>query len=316
MLNHEIVICTHNRKRLLQDTLKSLNTATRPDKWNAGIIIIANACNDDTAAFLTQYIESQPVGDLPLRWFTEPLKGKSNALNTAIEKVRATFVSFIDDDHRLPIDYFFSVKQATETFPFADIICGKILPDWNGTEPGWIHEKGKYRIYPLPIPTFDLGNSATELKEGDAVPGGGNLVVRSDAFKTVGPFNTDFGPSGHNLEGSEDYDWVLRAVRKGLRLWYCPTILQYHYIDKRRLELVYLMLKAFKRTKTVTMIKCDTGGIWKIPKFMYKKVIWSLLMVVFTLFDPTKRRFHLVRLAAAAGELKGFFSKPLQREDI
>ena len=46
-----ILICTHNRAELLSRVLDSLNRAKRPP-GGAEILVVANACTDDTQAFL------------------------------------------------------------------------------------------------------------------------------------------------------------------------------------------------------------------------------------------------------------------------
>ena len=73
------------------------------------------------------------------------------------------------------------------------------------------------------------------------MPGGGNLFLRTPWLTRIGPFDTDMGPTGHDLGGSEDLDWVLRALRLGARLRYVPDMVQYHYVDTSRLTLGYMM---------------------------------------------------------------------------
>ena len=75
----EIVICTHNRALLLSRTLRYLNQATRPFDWKVKIIVVANACNDETISILETYeLESRDKNWLPLRWVVEKKPGKSN----------------------------------------------------------------------------------------------------------------------------------------------------------------------------------------------------------------------------------------------
>jgi GT2 family glycosyltransferase len=173
--------------------------------------------------------------DLAIRWFAEPIKGKSHALNAALRVVRSDLVTFVDDDQRVDSDFLTATCAAAQQVPEADLFCGRLLPDWDGSEPSWVHDSGPYRIYPLPVPTFDLGGSPVWLNAETAIPSGGNFTVRLSWLKRVGDFSTDLGPVGHDLGGSEDSEWLLRALGKGAKLLYQPSIIQRHHIDPKRL---------------------------------------------------------------------------------
>lgn len=297
-----VLICTHDRVGLLGKTLDSLNTAERPAGWRAEILVIANACKDATHAFLDEY-QNGAEGRLPLRWRAEATPGKSHALNLAISLIESDLVAFVDDDHRVDSGYLKSVCQAADHYPEADLFCGRILPDWDGSEPAWVHDSGPYRIYPLPVPRFDLGEAPQALNRDIAVPGGGNLFLRGPWLKRVGPFSIEFGPVGHNLGGAEDIEWVLRALDLGAKLQYVPKVMQHHYVDNERLQLRYLLAKAYERSaSTVRVHHGSTGGI---PLYMYRK-LFGYGFSALTAWSHARRRFFLVRLAASLGEVKGY----------
>jgi glycosyltransferase involved in cell wall biosynthesis len=297
-----VLICTYNRVDLLGKTLSSLNAAERPSNWQVDILVIANACTDATHDFLDDYQRAND-GRLALRWLAEPTPGKSNALNTAMPLVEAEVVAFVDDDHRVDPTYLAEICRAAEAYPEADLFCGRILPDWDGTEPAWVHDNGPYRVYPLPVPRFDLGPEPQVLNINIAIPGGGNLFLRQPWLGKVGRFATDFGPVGHNLGGAEDLEWVIRALHLGARLQYVPSVVQHHYVDGARLTLPYLMQKAFVRSaSTVRLDKSQSGGV---PRYMYRKLIGYLFSAL-TAIGTARRRFYLVRLAAALGETRGY----------
>lgn len=300
-----ILICTHNRVDLLLRTLEHLNAARRPERWQVDILVAANACSDATVTQLERFKQSTPQA-LALDWFEEPTPGKSHALNSAIPRIQSDLVAFVDDDHRVDSAYLVNLCRATERYPDADLFCGRILPDWDGSEPGWVHDKGPYRIYPLPVPRFDQGDTSRPLGLDSAIPGGGNLFLRREWCERVGGFSTEFGPVGHNLGGAEDLEWVRRALHLGARLQYVPDVVQYHYVDGERLALAYLIKKAYIRSASNVRLSEDgstSGG--RVPAFMYRKVAGYLLSVL-TAIRAQHRRFYLVRLAAAMGECRGY----------
>lgn len=304
-----VLIATHDRAGLLERTLKHLNEARRPKDWFIEILVAANACTDGTHALLEGYA-SEADGSpahaerLPLRWVIETRPGKSHALNRAMPLVASDLVAFVDDDHRVDTAYFENACKAAAAHPEVDIFCGRILPDWDGSEPAWVHDTGRYRIYPLPVPRYDLGERPVDSPQETATPGGGNWILRGALLARVGSFSTTFGPVGRGLEGSEDKEWIRRAIRAGARVRYVPEIVQHHYVDPERLTLRYVMRKAFERSAGAVRLSAETVDAGLLPSYMARKVAGNAL----SLLKPGPRgkiRFHLVRLAASLGEIKG-----------
>ena len=294
-----VLICTHNRTALLSRVLDSLNNAKR-SRGGVEILVVANACTDGTHAMLDAYVRDR--GDrLPLRWIAEPTPGKSNALNRAIPEIATKLTAFVDDDHRVDENYLVAIEEANERWPDAALYCGRIRPDWDGTEQNWVHDEGPYRIYPLPIPRYDPGMvPRTITPEEGPIPGGGNLVVQRRVFGLAGRFSTDLGPHGHDLGGGEDSEYVLRAMGRGARCQYAPDILQHHYVDAERLRLNYLLKKSYQRTRSTARIQ----GNGHVPLYMWRKVAEYGFHSLFSL-SWEKRRFFWVRSAAALGEIAG-----------
>ncbi len=303
-----VVICTHNRAALLEKTLASLNQALRPQSCTVGILVVANACTDGTHAFLDAYVRRAPQkNELPLRWIAEPVPGKSYALNRAIRELDGDIVAYVDDDHRVDASYLAGICRAAHAHPDATMFCGRILPDWDGREPLWARDTGPYRIYPLPVPQYDLGPAGRRIGPEGKFPGGGNLVLRREVFARVGGFSTDLGPKGHDLLGGEDSEFVLRALTAGETLRYVPEILQYHYVDTARFSLGYVLQKSYQRSRSVARIHHADGSI---PRYLWRKLGGYLGSAVFSLNWP-RTRFYLVRLAATLGEIRGMAESPL-----
>lgn len=296
-----VLICTHNRADLLERVLASLNTATRP-ALPVRILVAANACTDQTVARMRDYRAMQAAqGGIELDVLEVPTPGKSHALNAAIPVIQTELIAFVDDDHRVDTNYLVSIERAVETWPDAGLYCGRILPDWDGTEPPWVHDEGPYRIYPLPVPRYDQGDTPRSVTpEEGPIPGGGNLVMRRNVFDLCGAFSTDLGPHGHDLGGGEDSEYVLRAMERGVRCQYQPAMIQYHYVDTERLTLSYLMRKGFQRTRSTSRIH----GNGHVPLYMWRKVATYAFKGTFCV-SWAQRRFYWVRTAAALGELQG-----------
>ncbi len=298
-----VLICTHNRAELLARVLTSLNQAGRPADWSVRLLVAANACSDDTHDLLENYLHNHvETGAIELEWFAEPTPGKSYALNSAIPRLTGDIVTFVDDDHRVDADYLVNICRAAQAYPEATMFCGRILPDWDGSEPAWVHDEGPYRIYPLPVPRYDQGVNPTPIyAETGPLPGGGNLFLRVDVFARSGGFSTELGPKGHDLGGGEDSAFVLHAVTSGERLQYVPDVLQHHYVDVERLQFSYLLRKAYQRSRSVSRVHHEGG---RVPLYMWRKLAEYGAKSAIPLNWP-RTRFYLMRVSATLGEMRG-----------
>lgn len=299
-----IVICTHNRSNLLLKTINSINDALCLSVINLSLLVIANACSDNTVQVLSNLNKDNLL--IPIIFEEEPIAGKSHALIRAINLINGGFICFIDDDHRVDQHYFSTVIKAIIEYPDVSVFCGQIIPDWTGQEPGWIHEQGQYKIYPLPIPHFELGSQPLPVKHGMKIPGGGNLIVKRDIFTQVGTFSTELGPKGHNLSGSEDSDFILRVLKVNIAIQYIPEIIQYHFVDEERLKLNYLVHKSFQRTRS--LIKAKHPDSQSVPLYLWKKLFIYTCSLLFS-FNVQKFRFYIMRIASTLGEIIGLKEK-------
>jgi arylsulfatase A-like enzyme/GT2 family glycosyltransferase len=302
-----ILICTHNRERLLARVLASLQATARPQGWTARVLVVANACNDGTHALLDAERQAglSDPSRLPVDWLAEPRPGKSNALNTAIPHLMdSDVVAFVDDDHRVDGEYPARICLAAADYPEATLFCGRIVADWDGTEPAWVHDQGPYRIYPAPVQEQEFGPLPRLVRIDDAeLPGGGNLFLRPPVFDRIGGFSTDLGPKGHDLGGGEDIAFVLKALEHGERLQYVPEVFQYHYVDSTRLGFPYLLEKAYQRSRSSARVHHE-GRRGGVPAYMWRKLAGYGLRAVLPPSWP-RLRFYLMRLASTLGEIRG-----------
>ncbi|XSG86404.1 MAG: glycosyltransferase [Methylohalobius sp. ZOD2] len=297
-MNLTILICTHNRPHLLARTLDYLNRANYPPQ-DCQILVVANACRDDTLSLLKTY---QSKMRIPLKFLEESQPGKSHALNTGLASIDSGIVAFVDDDHRVAPRYPMAIVDAFMKFPDTALVCGRILPDWTGDEPAWIHNNSFYPLYPLPVPHYDQGPEERWICTKGPLPGGGNLALRKEVFDTIGGFSSELGPKGHDLGGSEDSEFVLRALKADFKLRYVPDMVQHHYVDLERLKLGYIIKKAYKRSQTVVRYR-KTHRV--PPPYLFRKVVEHFWRALISLYWPEKR-FYLVRTAAALGELSAY----------
>ena len=231
----------------------------------------------------------------------EPRRGKSNALNKALSLLDGDVAVFIDDDHRVDGRFLANIERNLRENPSINLFCGRILPDWDGREPGWVHDEGPYRLYPPPVPVFDAGDVQRFIENEPVKPGGGNLVIRQALLNRLGLFSTELGPQGHDLGGGEDSEYLQRALDQGEHLLYAPDIVQYHYVDLDRLRLSRLLRMSYQRSRASARIHHGGAGV---PLYFWRQFAEYVLSAAFSL-SFRRTRFYLVRSAAALGEIRG-----------
>jgi glycosyltransferase involved in cell wall biosynthesis len=267
-------------------------------------LVVANACSDGTTGLLDAYQQRATREDLlPLRWVAEPTPGKCAALNRAISLLGGEIVAFVDDDHRVDVNYLVAVEQAVAAYPEATIWCGRVFPDWDGSEPKWVHDTGPYRIRPLPIPRVDQGSEPRRMPASEGrVPGGGNIILRREVFDRIGGYSLELGPIGHNLGGAEDMEFGQRALEAGEVIQYVPHIVQHHFVDIDRLHLGYLLRKTYHRNRALALSRNRAGSA---PIYLWRKLAVSFLSLLASP-SPDRARFYLVRIAATIGQIRGY----------
>ena len=147
-----VIICTHNRASILPDVLNSLELVEIPKNTMIELVVVDNASRDNTFQVIEDHKKNSKFR---VRALKETKQGKTYALNAAINIAAGDLLAFIDDDHIVSTGYFKVIRSAVENYPDFNLFCGRIAPNWDGTEPAWLHDDTKYPIRPFPIPNFN-----------------------------------------------------------------------------------------------------------------------------------------------------------------
>lgn len=296
-----VVVCTYNRSASLVSTLCSLWEEGYAGYATVEILVVTNRCSDDTLARLDEFHRQYPQDRLHLRWIEESQPGKSYALNAAIAHTDQDALCFIDDDQVVETGFIEALIAGLQQYPDDDIVCGRIWPAWDGSEPSWVHAKAPYAIPIRPFPEFDLGSESQRLDPAQRRPSGGNITVRRRVFDRIGSFSVELGPTGHNLAGGEDHEFLQRAIDAGFRIRYLPAVRQLHAIDAERTRTSYILKKSFLRSRSSFLIDPPVSG----PRpYLLHKILSHGLRAALAL-DADRRFYLMVRTAASIGELMG-----------
>jgi glycosyltransferase involved in cell wall biosynthesis len=188
MVDVSVVIPTHNRRALLQTTLKSV-------LWQRGVtleaVVVDDGSTDDTAGFI------EGLEDSRVRLIrNEAARGVSQARNRGIEVSCGAWIAFLDDDDLWAPDKLRLQLDAAAASGRSWVYSGVVKVDAHlniigGTTP--------------PTPDWVIAN----LKRWNQIPGGcSNVLVAEPLLSSVGGFDPGF-------DNLADWDMWIRLGEKG-----------------------------------------------------------------------------------------------------
>jgi len=226
-----IVIATHNRAGMLQTTLSSLAGLVVPSGLEVELVVVANACTDETPEVAERFAQSWGH---PARCVVEAETGLSVARNCGVGASSGSIVAMLDDDVWVDPSWLEGLVEVYQKQP-ADIVAGRVLLRWEGTErPPWFTPRIERCLS-----MRDHGLEIRELfRPGDAL--GANYSFRRSLYGEIGGFRRGLGRTGTALLGGEEVDFTLRALRRGARMFYAPRGLVGHFVSPERVTPRYL----------------------------------------------------------------------------
>jgi cellulose synthase/poly-beta-1,6-N-acetylglucosamine synthase-like glycosyltransferase len=137
-----------------------------------------------------------------VRLMLETTKGPGPARSTGAAAARAPIIAFLDSDCVADPGWMAAILARFESDPGADVLGGdvRILPEQAG-------------VY-TPIEAYEELYSYRQwlFVARDQYSGAGNMAVKAEVFRTVGPFG--------GLSQAEDVEWGQRATAAGYRIVY------------------------------------------------------------------------------------------------
>jgi len=237
-----IAICTWNRAKLLDRTLAAMRRLEVPKGLDWEILVVDNACTDDTGEVVASH-----ASRLPVRALRESRKGKSNAANLAMDAADGDLILWTDDDVLVEPDWLARFADAADRHPEAAVFGGAIEP--------WFPEAPD----PDLIAAFPaLANGFCGLdhggEEGPLAPEsllwGANMGFRRSAVAGI-RFDSTLGPSPRPLKskgktvhlsvgGGEEVQFIRSVRERGGEVVWVPSMKVRHYVAPERMSLEYL----------------------------------------------------------------------------
>ena len=286
-----LIIATYNRSAWLIRALESVvRQSAERSVWEC--IVINNNSTDDTCEQFDLFVAAH--SQYNLRMVVEQKQGLSNARNRGIAEATGDYIAIVDDDETLEDTFIESYIEFFDTFPYAMVAGGAVIPRYESRRPRWMSHYPE-RMIANPI---DLDVAVCEFP-ASRVPAGGNMAFRREVFEQVGGFNPMLGRSGESLCGGEENDLFARLRAKGYKLFFIPNAAIYHHIPDSKLTDEYFDKLSFNvgRSKYLRTELQGTEAVQRLLKTERIKqiVTWVLALLYMLTLQLSKARY-LVRM--------------------
>lgn len=278
-----IVVCTYDRLDSLKRTIASFAEMRVPANLTWQVVIVDNNSPHDVKSVVQQFGIAR---NIDIKYVHEPNQGKCNALNSGINAADGDIIAFTDDDNVVDAGW---VDTIWKEFNNRKIACvgGKILPIWETPPPQWLSKQIHNCIVLL-----DLSPETIQLHEPMVY--GCNMAIRKSVILESGMFNTNKGPIPGKTWGGEETELLKSILNRGDEIYYCPDMLVYHCIPKKRLEKAYFRKWKYESGEFAALHlgKCPYRNIGGIPLYIFKATVISLLTYMLKLFTSPRESFY------------------------
>lgn len=265
------VIATYQRASLLAGALEALAAQKVPSfiKWE--IVVVDNNSQDHTADVVEAFANRSAI---QVSYVFEPTQGLSRARNRGIKEARGSIIAFIDDDVLPAPDWIAQVNAAIGRWS-AQGIGGRILPHWDASPPRWL-TSNVHLMDRLAIMEFGESRVLCHPMKGRPQVWGANMAFRREVFEKIGGFDHARGIVGTKLFRGEEVELVNRALERGLRIVYDPSVVVVHRIGRARLQKNYFRKLEFDAAQGEADAKSMDGrAIFGAPLWLYPVVFMA-----------------------------------------
>jgi glycosyltransferase involved in cell wall biosynthesis len=235
-----VVLTTYNRAPLLEGALAALALQETPDSLRWEVVVVDNNSRDRTPEVAAAAGKRMTV---PVRYLFEPRQGQTHARNLGIREALGSVLAFIDDDVLPAPDWVPKVSSAMDQWN-AHGVGGRILPRWEAPPPRWLADS-QYLLNRLALMDFEDSRVLSYPMEGRPQVWGANMAFRRELFEVAGMFDTRRGMVGTKLSRGDEVDLINRALERGLRIVYDPSLKVFHRIGADRMRKHYFRKLVF-----------------------------------------------------------------------
>lgn len=212
-----VIVCTRNRAKSLESTLKSIELAVAEAKdLDIEAVIVDNGSTDETQDVLRHWAKQV---SFPVFTPLENRQGLSHARNTGISTATGILLAFTDDDCRLSPDYFLVLDRYYRNDEYPIMRGGRV-------------ELGDSSDLPIGIKLDPKVHRMTHIDHPGNFIIGANMILHRQIIERVGVFDTRFG-AGAAFIAAEETDYIYRCYINGVTVEYVPDLTVYHFHGRK-----------------------------------------------------------------------------------
>jgi glycosyltransferase involved in cell wall biosynthesis len=229
-----VVICTRDRRALLERCLGALAAMVVPAGVPWEVLVVDNGSSDGTRELAESF-----TGSLPIRVVDEGRPGVSSARNRGVTEARGSYLLWLDDDALVAPGWLSAYCEAIARFPGDAIFGGPIELEFTSPLPDWFA-----RVLPRVSPIFgarDLGDSHVTLAARESgIPFGANFATRVQEQRHY-IFDPDLGRHPrHPGRGSEETEVMMAMLGDGHSGHWVPGARVRHLKGTDRINLAFM----------------------------------------------------------------------------
>jgi glycosyltransferase involved in cell wall biosynthesis len=274
-----LIVATCGRVAELETLLTSLDAQTCK---NFEVVVVDQNPDDRLAPVLARH-QSLAIRHLHSE------RGASKARNAGLRTAEGEIVAFPDDDCWYPDQLLAGIVRWFDEHPGFDGLSTAIRNETN--------QAMTPKFPPRPGPC----TRTTILRCAMAA----NTFLRSRATRAAGFFREDIGPgTASPYRSGEDLDYIIRALERGVGIWYQPGLSVYHPDLKSEERL----------RRTAYSYAVGVGYVWRLHDYSWWWCLGEILLrsVGGAAFHLCKGKVGLsyIYLLRAAGQLRGYAFRP------
>lgn len=304
-----LIMPTHQRAAILPMVFEALAEIRLPDRWSVDLVVVVNACTDDTEAVLDEQLPRLPFA---ARQVCEEDAGSSHARNRGIREATGDVLVFLDDDVLVDRDWLCELLRTFEETP-ADFVGGPVHLWWHDVQrPAWFAPE-----FDSLLAAKDHGTEVRELDSPSAVVTI-NTAYRRRVVESIGDFRRALERRGKGTGSYEDIDFNKRALTAGFRLFYAPRARVRHWVEPSRISVPAMTRMIYYYGQARAFSKPSVG-----PRVFARSLFGNLFLVLVhvpgellaRLSGSSVRMFrHRRRWCIGAGGLVGLTKRLAGRE--
>ncbi|MGA2315988.1 MAG: glycosyltransferase [Thermodesulfobacteriota bacterium] len=260
-----VILATYHRPEILNRTLESFcSLDTHTLKWE--VLVIDNVYDIKTREVVNNYRNK-----LPIKYLLESKRGKSNAVNKAIEVAKGILFVFTDDDVIADRNWLKEMWEGSKRWPDYSVFGGKILPKFPEGKKILISEKTSFFKGAYVVGDWKIDEGPYEAKN----VWGPNMGIRTSIFHQGWRFNPCVGPNGDNYITGDETELTTRLEKEGIEAVFIPKSIVYHQIRSEQLEREWLCRRAFinGRTEVWNSGRVRVPLLLGVPRFLVRALM-------------------------------------------